>query len=206
MVCDDPSVRDRVARALESAALCLRTVSADGLLEGLDPSELLVVHSLSLSTHELALLRQLKRAHVGLRVIVVCDQAEVGSVRRAVDVGVGGVILADRLEAALAVTVAAVLAGQTVVPAELGASLRRQPLSFREKQILGLVALGLTNSQIGARLFLAESTVKSHLSSSFSKLGVASRNEAAALILDPQESLGLGILQIAERAASGPFS
>jgi hypothetical protein len=52
------------------------------------------------------------------------------------------------------------------------------------------------NSQIAARLFLAESTVKSHLNSAFGKLGVRSRNEAVSLILDPQRGLGLGILAV----------
>ena len=44
--------------------------------------------------------------------------------------------------------------------------------------------MGFTNSEIGARMFLAESTVKSHLSSSYSKLGVRSRSEAVSLLLD----------------------
>jgi len=42
--------------------------------------------------------------------------------------------------------------------------------------------------------------VKSHLSSAFTKLGVRSRSEAAALILDPRESLGMGILGIVQPA------
>jgi hypothetical protein len=40
--------------------------------------------------------------------------------------------------------------------------------------------------------------VKSHLSSAFSKLGVRSRNEATALILDPENGLGTGILAISQ--------
>ena len=82
-------------------------------------------------------------------------------------------------------------------------------LSSREKQILGLVVMGFMNGQIAEQLFLAESTVKSHLSSAFNKLGVRSRSEAAALILDPQGSLGTGILAITSNdwtppAAAGP--
>ena len=56
---------------------------------------------------------------------------------------------------------------------------------------------GCTNAQIADELFLAESTVKSHLSSAFSKLGVSSRNEAATMILDPDRGRGLGIAKIA---------
>jgi DNA-binding NarL/FixJ family response regulator len=42
--------------------------------------------------------------------------------------------------------------------------------------------------------------VKSHLSSSFSKLGARSRSEATALILDPATGLGMGILTIVDEA------
>ena len=55
---------------------------------------------------------------------------------------------------------------------------------------------GAPNRQIADRLFLAESTVKSHLASAFQKLGVRSRKEAAALLVDPDEGLGTGILGI----------
>ena len=75
-------------------------------------------------------------------------------------------------------------------------------LSSREKQILGLVVMGFSNGQIAQQLFLAESTVKSHLSSAFGKLGVRSRNEAASLIIDPERGLGMGILSIVREGES----
>jgi DNA-binding NarL/FixJ family response regulator len=50
--------------------------------------------------------------------------------------------------------------------------------------VLTLVRKGLTNAEIAERLYLAESTIKSHLSSIFTKFGVRSRREAAAVSLD----------------------
>ena len=56
--------------------------------------------------------------------------------------------------------------------------------------------MGFTNAEIAAKMFLAESTVKSHLSSAYTKLGVRSRKDAAMMILDPVAGLGPGILTI----------
>jgi DNA-binding NarL/FixJ family response regulator len=75
--------------------------------------------------------------------------------------------------------------------------------SHREKQVLRLVADGLTNSEIAERLFLSESTVKSHLSTAFAKLGVRSRKEAAALVLDPEGALGAILLDAGEPTPAG---
>ena len=76
----------------------------------------------------------------------------------------------------------------------------------REKQILGLVVLGFTNREIADKLYLAESTVKTHLSSSFAKLDAHSRSEAAARILDPEAGYGVGILAIAGDGTAAPGS
>lgn len=53
------------------------------------------------------------------------------------------------------------------------------PLTAREQQILDLIAEGLTNRQIGDRLFLAEKTVKNYVSGLLAKLGMQSRTQAA---------------------------
>jgi DNA-binding CsgD family transcriptional regulator len=66
--------------------------------------------------------------------------------------------------------------------------------SHREKEVLGLAISGHTNGEIATTLFLAESTVKSHLSSAYRKLGAASRKDAASLLLDPDEGLGEMVL------------
>ncbi len=56
---------------------------------------------------------------------------------------------------------------------------RLASLTDREREILGLIADGLTNRQIGERLFLAEKTVKNYVSGLLSKLGMQRRTQAA---------------------------
>jgi two-component system response regulator DevR len=56
---------------------------------------------------------------------------------------------------------------------------RLSALTAREREVLGLIAEGLTNRQIGDRMFLAEKTVKNYVSSLLSKLGMQRRTQAA---------------------------
>jgi DNA-binding NarL/FixJ family response regulator len=128
--------------------------------------------------------------------VVVCAGIESRGVRAALAAGAAGVVPSQGIESALGPCIQAVLAGQTCVPRGHWRQIDPPALSSREKQILGLVVMGYMNSQIAAQLFLAESTVKSHLSSAFGKLGVRSRNEAVSLILNPERGLGMGILAL----------
>ena len=98
------------------------------------------------------------------------------------------------LESCLPAVIRTVAVGHVVVPRELRRCIVRPAFSHRERQVLGLVVTGLQNREIASRLFLAESTVKSHLATAFEKLGVRSRKEATALVLDPGEGLRALIL------------
>jgi NarL family two-component system response regulator LiaR len=71
------------------------------------------------------------------------------------------------------------VAQQTATPDSALASL----LSEREKEVLGLLAKGLTNAEIAARVYLSEGTVRNYVSSIFEKLGVADRTQAAVLAI-----------------------
>jgi LuxR family maltose regulon positive regulatory protein len=55
-----------------------------------------------------------------------------------------------------------------------------EPLTEREREVLALMAAGLSNRQIADELVVALGTVKAHLHNIFGKLGVQSRTEAAA--------------------------
>jgi DNA-binding NarL/FixJ family response regulator len=61
-------------------------------------------------------------------------------------------------------------------------------LSARERDVIGLIAEGLDNHQIAARLFLSEKTVRNHINSIFSKLNVQTR--AQAIVLARESRLG----------------
>ena len=114
------------------------------------------------------------------RLVVLSPCAERDMLSRALRAGARAVVCEDRLEQTLAAVLRAVEAGQVCVPGSLTRRLDTGAFSARERQVLDLITSGLTNAQIAARLYLSESTVKSHLASSFRKLGLCSRAEAAA--------------------------
>ncbi|MEU6548824.1 response regulator transcription factor [Streptomyces sp. NPDC046915] len=62
-------------------------------------------------------------------------------------------------------------------------------LTEREREILALIGEGLTNRQIGQRLYLAEKTVKNHISRLLAKLGVERRVQAAVIATQAQDRL-----------------
>ncbi|MFG3703550.1 response regulator [Micromonospora sp. NPDC047670] len=61
---------------------------------------------------------------------------------------------------------------------------RTATLTAREREVLALVGAGLSNAEIGRRLFLVEGTVKSYLSTIFARLGVRNRVQAAIVAYD----------------------
>jgi DNA-binding NarL/FixJ family response regulator len=140
-----------------------------------------------------AAVRHVRRALSRSRVVVVIGDNRRQDMRSAVDAGADAVVLESRLAATLAATIRAVIAGQACVPRELRRQFERPLLSPRERQVLGMVAAGLGNADIAKKLYLAESTVKGHLSSAFSKLGIHSRREASALVRDPEAHLGIDL-------------
>ena len=64
---------------------------------------------------------------------------------------------------------------------------RKADLTRREQEILACVAVGMRNGEIASRLHLAESTVKTHLTSAYLKLGVKNRTQAAIATLSPDQ-------------------
>ncbi|MGX1267541.1 response regulator [Streptomyces phaeoluteigriseus] len=118
--------------------------------------------------------------------------------------GASGYVLKQIQGSDLVSAVRTVAAGQSLLDpsatAKLMARLRKgqepepEPdvlpgLTEREREILALIGEGLTNRQIGQRLYLAEKTVKNHISRLLAKLGVERRIQAAVIATQAQDRL-----------------
>jgi DNA-binding NarL/FixJ family response regulator len=191
--------RERIAASLRAQALeIVVSESVEALVAEGDPQGIsaIVIWAQDTISAPTRLVEPLAQGFPDTPIVLVCAGIQRWEVRSALAAGAAGVVLDDDLDGALPACLQAVQAGQTCVPRGHWRQIEPPPLSAREKQILGLLVMGYTNGQIAAQLFLAESTVKSHLSSAFGKLGVRSRNEAVSLILDPERGLGMGILAL----------
>ena len=191
----DAAARREAAALLIDAGFALEAVP--------EPGALIVLLGEAGEAARLRAVRDLAERHPDAQILVVVPAgAPNASLRRALLAGAAAIVFDSDVDRALVATVRATVAGQLVVPTALGRHIAPRPLSHREKEILALVVLGLTNGQIASRLYLAESTVKTHVSSAFRKLDVRSRAEAAARIQDPENGYGLGILEMADGAAA----
>jgi DNA-binding NarL/FixJ family response regulator len=122
-------------------------------------------------------------------VLLVSPRCDPLGARRAIRAGADSLVLEQELEGALVPAVRAVAAGLTALPADLQNGVNELAFSYRERQVLRLAIDGHTNREIAGALFLAESTVKTHLSSAYGKLGAGGRKDAAAMVLDPDQGL-----------------
>jgi DNA-binding NarL/FixJ family response regulator len=192
VVADDPRLVPRVAAAVRREGLVAHVehggrahLSLDGLRRPPDVVVLGVTGHGAATAEAHAIRRRLTEA----RVVLVLDPEAHGELRPVLDAGIDGIVFANDLDATLGVVVRAVCAGQVCVPRALRHSVDPPALSHRERQILRLVVAGLTNDEIAARLHLATSTVKGTLTTVFRRLGVRSRSEAVAVVLNAGDPL-----------------
>ena len=123
------------------------------------------------------------------QIVVLTMQENPAFARAALRAGAVGYVLKDSADAELTDAVLQAAEGHTYLNPELGAKLAAEPadgaarpdtLSRRELEVLELVALGHTNSEIAASLFLSVRTVESHRAHVQHKVGLITRAELVA--------------------------
>ncbi len=139
--------------------------------------------------------RHLRTSQPECRVIVLTTFDEDAAVFDALRSGAIGYLLKDAPTERLYEAIRAAAKGESVLQPSVAARLVAQfsrlsenaprwaqeltePLSTREMDVLRLMCAGVTNHEIAIKLFLAEGTVKNHVTSIFSKLGVSDRTKA----------------------------
>jgi DNA-binding NarL/FixJ family response regulator len=205
---DDLALASRATEALEREGLIVTLEAVGRDVAALETARrrptMLIVEALGDEQEIEHILDWAGKRLAGAVVLVVLRSAERFDVGLLLSVGADAVVLERDLDMVLGPVARAAAAGQVSVPAELRHPLQRPALSHRERQILGLAVRGLTNAQIARRFYISESTVKTHLSSAFRRLGVHSRREAAALIFASDEVLRRSVLGSVHLSAELP--
>jgi len=143
--------------------------------------------------------RRIRDQYPATRVLVLTTYADDEWVFDAIRGGAAGYLLKDTPRQELVAAIKGTAAGQTHVdpgvagklfahvarggPAPAPDTAIANALSEREREVLGLLARGLTNAEIASRLYLSEGTVRNYVSAIFAKLEVPDRTQAAVLAL-----------------------
>jgi two-component system NarL family response regulator len=127
-------------------------------------------------------IEEIRRQDPSARIVVLTTYDTDNEISRAVKAGARGYMLKDARREDILDCIRRVHRGETCIPAplvaKLAATVSSESLTSREVTVLEMLARGLSNKEIGAQLFIGETTVKSHLRSIFAKLNVLSRTEA----------------------------
>lgn len=129
-------------------------------------------------------IEEVRRQNPAALVIVLTTFDTDNEIYRAIKAGARAYLSKDARREELLDCIRRVYAGETCIPpalaAKLASAMSNELLTGRELDVLALLAKGKSNKEIGANLYIGETTVKSHLRSIFTKLNVLSRTEAIA--------------------------
>ena len=155
-----------------------------------DPPDVILMDLLLPAMSGVEATRIIKRRRPQVQIIALTSSQDSELVKQAVQAGAISYLLKNVSALDLAQAIRAAYVGRSVLAPEATAALVQtmqaetglgSDLSAREREVLRLVAQGLSNAQVAAQLSISRSTVKFHLASIFSKLGVANRPELIAL-------------------------
>ncbi|MEU2555995.1 response regulator [Streptomyces sp. NPDC014940] len=196
IVDDHPVVRDGLRGMFESApGFTVLGEAADGVeavarAASLDPDVILMDLRMP-GGGGVDAIRTLTRGGARARVLVLTTYDTDSDTLPAIEAGATGYLLKDAPREELFGAVRAAARGRSVlspaVASRLVSAVRApggEPLSAREREVLGLVARGTPNREIARELFISEATVKTHLTHLYAKLGVNDRAAAVAAAYD----------------------
>jgi DNA-binding NarL/FixJ family response regulator len=138
-------------------------------------------------------MRVLREEFKNVRILIFSTFAKGEEIYRAMKQGASGFVLKDMPLDRLLEAIRAVHQGAQYMPSEIAMRVGERMLAQltpREIEILHFLARGLSNKEIGAQLGVVEGTVKIHITSIFSKLGVSDRTQALV------EAIKRGIVQV----------
>lgn len=209
LVDDHPLFREGLAAAVDLdadfAVVAQAATGEEALVEAARAAPDLVIMDLGLPGQSgIETIRLLLRAHPGVRVLVMTMSEDDDNLLAAMRAGARGYLLKGAVREEILHALHTVGRGGAVFSPRmaeclgrlftaLGASPAREAfptLTDREREILDLLAGGLTYRQIAQRLFVAEKTVRNHMGSIFTKLQVHDR--ASAIMLARDAGLGTG--------------
>ncbi|WP_409240419.1 response regulator transcription factor [Streptomyces sp. PA5.6] len=204
VVDDDKLLRYGLQRILESSG----SITVSAVCDGAEAIEQAALHRPDVALVDiqmpdldgLSVLRGLRRLDVPPVVAMLTGFGTDGNVTDALAAGAAGFFLKDAAARELVPGVLLLAAGGSALSSRVMRSLRATPpppgparaaaaghasahgsLTGRERDVLDLLATGMTNAEIAARLLLSRSTVKDHVSSVLAKLGASNRIQAAVL-------------------------
>ena len=132
-------------------------------------------------------IQEIRRNFPDARIIVLTTFDGDEDIYRALRAGARGYLLKGMDVDELVEAIRAVHAGKSRIPApvaeRLSQRLAGETLTERETAVLHQIVLGHSNKEIATRLFISEATVKTHINSLLSKLGVSDRTQAATTAL-----------------------
>ena len=130
----------------------------------------------------LDVLKEVNKSRLPCKVIIMTTFDSEEDVQRAIKAGARGYLLKDSTQEEILDAIRRVSLGETYLPARIvqkvAEGMRKPELSPREVEVLQWVAAGKSNKEIGAQLFIAEGTVKTHMKNVLEKLAVVGRTAA----------------------------
>ncbi len=156
------------------------------LVEQLSPAVVMMDLAMGAGMDGIEAIKQLRRRNTGQAIIVFTTYDSDADIVRAVDAGAMGYLLKDASPEEIFAAVRGAVQGKSVMSAPVASRLFQQLrdpdaiLTPREAELLSLLTEGLSNRELGQRLFISEATVKTHLAHIYAKLGVETRSAAIA--------------------------